>query len=273
MRQKLWCLQASAGCLSRLKPSCILISAAHSSWYPLKWSLIYKQVQLQTSNQYATFGILSSSRSFFTDSTLTFSFTPRTWHQGRKMLTAHCVLRMAFSGVRFQMVRSTSSPVRLGQNRRLLSSRDSWKSSVLSTFVGSTFVGSNWKHIFPLKFAQAVLNMEVDRWETVCRLNEVSREKDARRRRETVRWPETTRGKLSVYRLEVSTEGLQLKLVKTPASCQLLLHLRTSLTVTIWQPTFLLTTSTVLLSHLPPRAYITATTYITNLLVAVGTCV
>ena len=42
------------------------------------------------------------------------------------------------------------------------------------------------EHIL-LKFAQAVLNMEVDRGETVCRPDEVSRGKDARCRREIVR--------------------------------------------------------------------------------------
>ena len=66
--------------------------------------------------------------------------------------------------------------------------------------------------------------MEVDRGETVCRLDQVSRGKDAHRRRETVCRPETTKGKLSIYQLEVATEGLQPKLVKTPASNHLLLH-------------------------------------------------
>ena len=37
MRQKLWCLQASAGCLSSLKPSCIFISALHI-FHDIHWN-------------------------------------------------------------------------------------------------------------------------------------------------------------------------------------------------------------------------------------------
>ena len=82
-------------------------------------------------------------------------------------------------------------------------------------------------HILPNKSAQAVLNMlnmDVDKGETVHTLDEVSRGKDAHPKRETISRPGTARGKLSVYRLEVITERLQPKLVKTLASRQLLLH-------------------------------------------------
>ena len=134
----------------------------------------------------------SSSLSFFIDSTLTFFFTPRTWRQARKTLTAHCILCLVFSGIWSQMTRSTSSPVRLSPNRRSLSSCDSWKSSASSKFVRSKLPGRTH-----FQFTQAVLNMKVDRGETVHRLDEVSRGKDAHRGREIVWQPETTRGKVN----------------------------------------------------------------------------
>ena len=85
----------------------------------------------------------------------------------------------------------------------------------------------------------------------------VSRGKDARHRRETVRRSETTsactRGKLSVYRLEVATEGLQPKLAQPVASCSSITHELDSHNTAL--RTFSLTTATVT-SRLPSQAYI-----------------
>ena len=116
----------------------------------------------------------------------------------------------------------------LAQNCRSLSSH-TWQLKSPPCCQRSLGQVARGEHIFSLKFAQAVLNMEVDRGRLFADLTKSPGGKMlAVEARETIRRPETTsactRGKLSVYRLEVATKGLQLKLVKTPASRQLLLH-------------------------------------------------